>query len=41
MEASNVEHMYRWPDFHADDTKKTINYQLSFMELMHDEEAYN
>lgn len=40
LEAQEVEHFYRFPGFHSNDTKATVNFKNSFMELLHDEEAY-
>ena len=38
--ATILEHFNRWPAFHRDTEKYTVNYNKSFMSLMHDEEAY-
>ena len=40
LEAEEVEHFYRFPGFHFNDKKATVNFKNSFMELLHDEEAY-
>lgn len=39
-DVSILEHFDKWPHFHKVVDTMTENYEKSFMELMHDEEAY-
>ena len=41
MDDDEVEHFACFPEFHTDDGKCIVNYDKSFMELLHDEEAYD
>lgn len=41
MEADHVEHINCFLEFHTNDETRIVNYKKSFMELLHDEEAYD
>ena len=40
LEPEEVEHFNRFPVFHRNSQTKTVNYEKSFVELLHCEEAY-
>lgn len=41
LDDDEVEHMACFPEFHKSDKNFIVNYDKSFMDLLHDEEAYN
>jgi hypothetical protein len=41
LDDDEVEHFTCFPEFHTNDAKFIVNYDKSFMDLLHDEEAYD